>query len=89
MAVLDTENRRRIWAHAMREWFAGVGMPAVTKSELRAAVDATDQWIDDNQDSYNAALPQPFRSSASTVQKTLLFCLVAMRRGGRLPTKED
>lgn len=88
MALLPEAARARVWAHAMRA--AGLGpLPGITKPDLRAAVEATDQWIEDNAASYNAALPQPFRSQASMVQKTLLFCYVAMRRAGILRTEED
>ena len=87
MAVLSAEDRRRVWAHIMRSWDSG-SIP-VTKTDLRAAVDATDQWIEDNQAAYNSALPQPFRGAATTPQKTLLFCYVAMRRKGLLRTEED
>lgn len=83
--ALDLTSRFRVWAHAMRN----SNWTGVTKAELRAAVDATDQWIDDNQASYNTALPQPFRSQATLVQKTLLFCFVAMRRANNLKTQED
>ncbi len=89
MAVLDEMNRYRTWAQAMRDWPATIAMPPVTKLELRAAIDATDSWIEANQGSLNAALPQPFRSAASTAQKTFLFCYVAMRRAGRLKAQED
>jgi hypothetical protein len=85
MAVLADEDRRRVWAHVMRR----SGNIAVTKADLRAAVDATDAWLDANQTSYNAALPLPFRTSANIVQKTVLLCFVAMRRAGLLGTEED
>lgn len=88
MAALVAEERRRVWAHLMRSMGA-VGAVTVTKSELRAAVDATDQWIEDNASAFNAALPQPFRGSANLAQKTLLFCYVAMRRSGALRVEED
>lgn len=87
MAVLPELERVRVWAHAMRH--GGLGDLAVTKPQLRAALDATDQWIEDNAASYNAALPAAFRTSASLAQKTTLFCLVAMRRAGRLRVEED
>lgn len=86
MAVLSDEERRRIWAHLMR---TAAGAIPVVKADLRAAVDATDAWIDANQSAYNAALPQPFRGAASLPLKTLLFCYVAMRRAGTLQTAED
>lgn len=43
------------------------------KSVLKAAIDATDNWIEANFASYNAALPQPFRGSATLKQKLRLF----------------
>lgn len=61
----------------------------MTKPDLRAAVDATDQWIEDNQTSYNQALPQPFRGSATAAQKTVLFAFVAFRRAGLTRIRED
>jgi hypothetical protein len=91
MAVLSDEERRRTWGHLMRAWSAGPGSASipVNKTDLRAAVDATDAWIEANQASFNSALPQPFRGAATAPQKTLMFCYVAMRRAGLLVTQED
>lgn len=90
--ALDATGRTRAWAAAMRLWKqAGIGaFPSnVTKADLLAAVQATDDWIETNSPSYNSALPQPFRGSASPAQKTWLFCLIAMRRAGLLRVEED
>lgn len=87
MALLDETGRFRVWAQAMRT-MPGV-LSGITKTQLRAAVDATDQWIEDNQASFNNALPTPFRTNASLAQKTFLFCYVAMRRSGLLRAEED
>jgi hypothetical protein len=84
--ALDSTGRSRVWAHLMR---AAPGGWPVTKPELRAAVDATDDWIEANQTSFNQALPQPFRGSASLIQKTMLFAYVAFRRAGLLRVTED
>ncbi len=84
---MDATNRLRTFAQAMREWpgsFTGI-----TKPDLKAAVDATDDWIEANQVSYNLALPLAFRANATTAQKTFLFCYVAMRRAGLLRAEED
>lgn len=90
MAVMDGEERRRVWAHLMRSIPAEIApMPAVTKAELRAAVDACDEWITLNAAVFNAALPQPFRAEASAAQKTWLFAMVALRRAGLLRARED
>lgn len=83
--ALDETNRVRTTAHASR---AGV-WPGITKAELRSAVNATDDWIDTNQTSFNNALPANVRTSLNLSQKTLLFCFVAMRRAGLLKAEED
>lgn len=62
---------------------------ALTKADLRAAVDATDQWIDDNASAFNTALPLAARTNLTAAQKTFLFCYVALRRAGRLRAEED
>ena len=50
------------------------------KTSVRAAIDATDDWIEANQASFNSALPQPLRSALSVSQKAWLFMLVAGKR---------
>jgi hypothetical protein len=55
---------------------------SITKSQLRAAIDATDDWIEANAASYNSAIPQPARGALSTKQKARLFMMVASRRFG-------
>jgi hypothetical protein len=53
-----------------------------TKGELDAAVTATDAWCTANAASFNNALPQPFRNTATAAEKALLLALVAVRRYG-------
>lgn len=92
MALLDATNRARTAAQWMRDQLEPC---AFTKADLRAAVDATDAWIDSAQGAaapstgYNSALPVAFRNNATTTQKTVLFCYVAMRRAGLLRAQED
>jgi hypothetical protein len=83
MATLPTEDTNRIWRGLMRYWSSvlhGETLAGITKSDLSAAVVATDAWIDANQVSFNNALPQPFKGNATLAQKTLLFCAVALMR---------
>ena len=86
MALLDATNRFRVAIAWMRDNIESSGF---SKPDLSAAVNATDQWIEDNQTAFNTALPSAFRTSASLAQKTALFCFVAMRRAGRLRVTED
>jgi hypothetical protein len=87
MAVLDPTNRARAAAQWMRDNTAVLG--ALSKADLRAAVDATDDWIDSNAASFNQALPVAARTELTATQKTFLFCYVALRRAGRLRAEED
>ena len=84
---MDATNRLRTLATAMRNWPGSLA--GITKPDLKAAVDATDDWLEANQTSFNSALPQPFRGAASLPQKTFLLCYVAMRRAGLLRAEED
>jgi len=81
MAILSDADRQRVTNGLMRYWsklFEPLG--SVSKSQLRAAIDATDQWVENNQASFNSALPEPARTELSTAQKTLIFCAVAVMR---------
>lgn len=88
MAVLSDADRKKIWGHLMRA-FADKCPPDVLKTALRTAVNETDTWIDNNTTAYNNSLSDPYKTSATAQQKTILFCLVAMRRAGILTTEED
>jgi hypothetical protein len=64
----------------MRYWSNLRETCGLSKSDLQAAVDTTDTWIDANQASFNAALPAAAQSGLTAGQKTLLFCAVALMR---------
>ena len=89
MAVLPQEDRDRVYRAVMREWSRLRESCSFTKSELTAAVAATDDWIDSNAASFNNALPIPFRTGATLAQKTLLFMFVLIKRNGRNNPDED
>jgi hypothetical protein len=52
----------------------------LTKTALRAAVDAVDQWVDDNAAAFNAAIPLPARTVLTPKQKAQLLFYVVRRR---------
>lgn len=85
MAVLDATNRLRARIGLIRQY----ALAQFDKPTLDAAIAATDDWIEANQAAFNTALPVAFRTNASLAQKTLLFCVVAMRRAGVLKVAED
>lgn len=76
MAVLTNPDRAHVWAEAMRQGEA-LGL---TKAELRAAVNAVDDWLDANAAAFNAAIPQPARAALTARQKALLLAAVVRRR---------
>ena len=78
--ALTTEDRQRVTNGLQRHWSNIWEVMPYSSDELLAAVGATDDWIEDNQASFNAALPEAFRTAADLVQKTLLFCAVALAR---------
>lgn len=61
MAVLSDALRRGVWSGIMRYISDVRETVSITKTELRAAIDAADTWLDTNASSYNSALPQPAR----------------------------
>lgn len=86
MTVLPALDRDRIRRYFMR-W--NTENCAFTKADLQAAVNATDDWIDQNAAAFNTALPTAFKNNASAQQKTDLFCFVAQRRANKLKVEED
>lgn len=81
MAVLADQDRSEInrafqaLVSARREAFG-----ALTKADIRAAVDAIDGWVDANQASFNSAIPQPARAQLTAKQKAELLLFVVRRR---------
>lgn len=82
MAALPDNDRIACWAESMQP--NGIGGVALTKAQLRAAVDAIDDWVDANSTAFNSAIPQPARSVLTAKQKAALLMLVVQRRHGVL-----
>ena len=81
MAQLSGADHARIWRGLMRYWSnLREALGALSKHDLRDAVDATDAWVDNNQASFNNALPEPARSEMTSVQKSLMLCAVVLAR---------
>lgn len=77
---LNEQERTGLWTDFMRLLSRNREALGLTKAELRAAVDATDDWIDANQASFNSALPEPAKSALTGNQKVRLFMAVAAKR---------
>lgn len=81
MATLSTTVRQQIWRGLMRFWSRqGKSLAGLTKPDLQAAVNAADDWADQNAASFNTALPVAFRTNATAAQKALLLAVVVLAR---------
>ena len=54
--------------------------PGVTSDDIRAAIAAVDQWVEDNKASYNTALPTAAQTNLTATQKSRLLTYVIARR---------
>lgn len=77
MAALATQDRFDLWADFMRRNAESI---TISKPDLRAAVDAIDNWVESNKTAFNAAIPQPARAALTAPQKAALFMYVVGKR---------
>jgi hypothetical protein len=80
MAVLSENDRALLWAEFMRDRSGARDPLSLTKADLRAAVNAVDDWLNTNAAAMNTAIPQPARGALTTPQKALLLQFVVARR---------
>lgn len=78
--ALTSDEQQKVTNGLMRAWSRIWDTVAISKADLLAAVVATDGWIEDNQASFNASLPDAARNSLALEQKTLMFCAVSCAR---------
>jgi hypothetical protein len=84
MAKLTDAKRRKLFADYMERSSADREPLPLSKTELRAAVDATDDWINANAASFSAALSAAARSALTARQKARLLFDVAEARIGEV-----
>lgn len=80
MAALTNADRIAIWQKMMEAMSRANESCSLTKPQLRAAIDAADDWADTNAAAYNNALPAAARTNLTAKQKAYLLALVIMRR---------
>lgn len=80
MAVLPDNDRAAVSADFQQRISEARSSIGVNKTDLRAAINAIDVWIDDNATSFNQAIPQPARGALTARQKAWLLALLALRR---------
>lgn len=85
MAFLSRAERKKVASPWVKKVIRGLGQSeGQTFTDLEAAVQYTEDWIEANQADYVAGLPQPFKGDADASAKILLFVYTAMKRGGLL-----
>jgi len=83
MAVLSDADRKIAAREFIRQTFERLAQTAALDTvDIKAAIDAADDWADANAASFNTALPVPFRTTATVAQKALLLAYVCMKRAG-------
>lgn len=83
MALLsDADRQVCARKHALKTFVQSLTTANLSYADIKAAADAADQWADDNATAYNNALPLPFRTTATLVQKTILLAIVILKRAG-------
>lgn len=80
MAHLPDTARAKLWAEFMRTLSSFREQVSIGKVDLRAAIDAADTWVSDNEASYNSALPAAAQAGLTTAQKDRLIVLVSTER---------
>lgn len=80
MAVLPDADRFATWADLMADMSRDRDPVAITKADLRAAVDAIDGFLNTNATAINNALPTAAKNGLTTAQKARLLNAVIRRR---------
>jgi len=81
MATLSAGDLTALWGEFMSKACAErADLSGMTKYDLKDAVIAIDQWIDNNVSSFNTALPEPSKSVLTLKQKLQIFVMVANKR---------
>ena len=81
MAVLSDSDRAAMSALIQSDWSnERDSFGSLTKPDLRAAINAIDDWVNTNSAAFNLAIPQPARSGLTAKQKARLLVYVVRRR---------
>lgn len=78
--ALSEEDRRRVARGLGRYWSRLFEETPWLKAVRYDVVVYTDEWIESNQANWNNNLPPVFKNNATALQKTLVFCAVALAR---------
>lgn len=80
MAILSGKNRELL-NQAFADEESNERIKVVPgKQDIRAAIDAIDNWLEANRASFNAAIPAPAKSGLTSRQKMKLLMLIINKR---------
>jgi hypothetical protein len=79
--ALTNAQRDDAWLQILRQTASRLSN-LLAKPDLQAAVTAVDTWATNNQASYLAALPDPFKTQSNASEKALLLAYVCLKRAG-------
>ena len=80
MAVLREVERFALWSEFMAHQSNEHAPMDISKSALRDAIDAVDDWVEGRINNLDAAFPMPARTALTDRQKTYLLFFVARAR---------
>ncbi len=80
MATLGELQRIEVWADLMRRYSTDGESIGINKNDLRAAVDALDDYFDANAVTINNALPAAAKAGLTTKQKAVMLMFVVTQR---------
>lgn len=81
MAALSENDRQECYVNLMRDVeLSAETYGTLTKADVRAAVDAIDQFLEDQKTTINNAIPQPARGAMTTKQKAKMLVWIVTKR---------
>jgi hypothetical protein len=80
MAAMGDTDRADVTAESQRTLSARREAMALSKADLRAAINAADDWVDSNKVSFNNALPAAAQAGLTNAQKAELLVWVVSKR---------
>ncbi len=80
MAALSEGDRQTLWKKFMRDFSGRFEPVGLSKSAVRVAIDAADDWVEANAAGFNSALPAAAQSGLNAAQKSRLLTFVVNRR---------
>lgn len=89
MALTDAEQLKIARQYGRKVFEEAFATANLSTADLKAAANDLEAFIVANATALNNALPVPFRTTASTTQKRLLFGLVAVHLSGILDLGGD